>query len=329
MALLAACALVGVPAQAQDGKRSATGEGHPADTVVASIVHVRVKALPDARSNATLGRDREGTGVVIDGGGHVLTIGYLVIEAEAIEVTTADEKTLPATLAGYDHASGFGLLKVSQPAGLKPIELGSAAALSPQDPVMVLPHGGRGNAQVARVAARRPFSGSWEYLLDDAIYVSPPTMNWAGAALISREFKLVGIGSLFLRDMNGSGVGGNMFVPVDLLKPILADLVASGKRSGPVRPWLGLATEEFHGRLLVVRVSPESPAEKAGLKAGDIVLGVGKDTVRNHVELYGKVWGTGAAGADIPLKVLQGADLRDIRVKSIDRAEYFRDRPVH
>ncbi len=325
--------IVCASAIAQDGKRTerdAAAAGGP-EAIMGSVVQLKAKALPNARSNATLGPNREGTGIVIDSNGHVLTIGYLVIEAESIELTTSDNKTVPATMVGYDHATGFGLLRATQPIGVKPIEIGSAASLNVQEPVIILPHGGRQSASIARVMSKRPFTGSWEYQLDQAIFVSPPTQAWAGAALINREFKLVGVGSLLIRDAGGDGTAevGNMFVPIDVLKPILADLIAKGKRAGPTRPWLGLATEEFHGRLLVTRVSPESPAAKAGLQPGDLVLGVGKDSVKNHTELYGKMWGIGAAGVDVPLKVLQGADMRDIKVKSIDRVEYFRDKPVH
>ncbi|MFN0299319.1 MAG: S1C family serine protease [Burkholderiales bacterium] len=325
--------MVCASAIAQDSKKTESGAsaaGSP-EAVMESVVQLKVKSLPNARSNATLGPSREGSGIVIDAKGHVLTIGYLVIEAESIELTTSENKTVPATMVGYDHATGFGVLRATQPLGVKPIDIGSAASLNAQEPVIILPHGGRQSASIARVMSKRPFAGSWEYQLDQAIFVSPPTQAWAGAALINRELKLVGVGSLLVRDSSGDGsaAAGNMFVPIDVLKPILADLISKGKRNGPTRPWLGLATEEFHGRLLVTRVSPESPAEKAGLKPGDLVLGVGKDSVTNHAELYGKMWGVGAAGVDVPLKVLQGAEMRDIKVKSIDRAEYFRDKPVH
>ncbi len=325
LAVLVSSLWCAASAIAQDIKRAEGGAS--ADQLVSAIVQVRVKALPDARSNATLGPTREGSGIVIDGKGHVLTIGYLVIESDAIELVTSANKTVPATLAGYDHATGFGLLRATAPLEAKPIDLGDSGALTEKEPVIVLPHGGRDAASFGRVTAKRPFAGSWEYLLDQAIFVSPPTMAWAGAALINRDLRLVGVGSLLVRDAGGEP--GNMFVPVDVLKPILADLIKQGKRSGPTRPWLGLATEELQGRLLVTRVSPESPADKAGLKPGDIVLGVGSDTVKSHSEMYRKIWSIGPAGVEVPFKVLQGAELKDLKVKSIDRAEYFRDKPTH
>jgi S1-C subfamily serine protease len=302
-----------------------------AEDMLAAVVRVRMKAIPDARSNTTLGQSREGTGVVIDERGHIVTIGYVVVEAESIEITTQDARTVPATLIGYDHASGFGLLRSGAPLGVKPMPMGRAADLATREPVMILPAGGREAASLAYVVAKRKFSASWEYLLETAIFTAPPTLQWAGAALVSRDGKLVGIGSLYVRETieGESQVPGNMFVPIDLLKPILADLIEKGRRSGPARPWLGLATEELHGHLFVTRVSPEGPADKAGVRNGDIVVGVGPDPVKNHEELYRRVWGLGAAGIDVPLKILQGADVREFKLRSIDRFQYFKEKPVY
>lgn len=339
------CALVfaftplAAPAQtAKDSKAGAVPEKQVqpraeinAEELLSAIVKVKIKAIPEARSNATLGASREGSGVVIDDRGHVLTIGYVVIEAESIELTTHDNRTVPATLAGYDHATGFGLLHAVAPLGVKPMPVGNSADLTVREPVMILPHGGRESASLAYVVSKRKFSGSWEYLLDSAIFTAPPTLQWAGAALVNREGKLVGVGSLLVRDTAepGTPLPGNMFVPIDILKPILPDLVARGKRAEAPRPWLGLATEEVQGRLFVVRVSPGSPAEKAGLRHGDIVLGIGSDAVATHEDLYRKLWSLGVAGVDVPLKILQGADMKEIKVHSIDRFEYFKDRPTY
>jgi S1-C subfamily serine protease len=302
-----------------------------AEEMLAAVVRIRMKAIPDARSNTTLGPSREGTGVVIDERGHIVTIGYIVIEADSIEITTQNDRTVSATLIGYDHASGFGLLRSGSPLGVKPMPMGQAADLAMREPVMILPAGGREAASLAYVVSKRKFAASWEYLLETAIFTAPATSQWAGAALVSREGKLVGIGSLYVRETleGGSQVPGNMFVPIDLLKPILADLIEKGRRSGPARPWLGLATEELHGHLLVTRVSPEGPADKAGVRNGDIVVGVAADPVKTHEELYRRVWGLGAAGIEVPLKILQGVDMREFRLRSIDRFQYFKEKPVY
>lgn len=301
------------------------------EETLSAVVRVKAKALPDARSNATLGQSREGSGIVIDASDHIVTIGYLVIEPDAIEVTTAANRTVPATLVGYDHASGFGLLKAQMALDVKPLELGDSAALAVREPVMIVPHRWRETASLAYVMSTRSFTGSWEYLLDSAIFTAPPSLMWAGAALLSRDLKLVGVGSLLVRDTVEPGVPqpGNMFVPIDLLKPILADLKANGRVAGPQRPWLGLATEEVQGHLLVTRISPDSPADKAGVKRGDVIVGVGGQPVKTHAELYRKMWSLGPAGVEVPLKVLQGSEIKDMAVRSIDRFDYFKAKPAY
>lgn len=299
------------------------------DALMGAVVRVKMKAVEGARSSATLGPSREGSGVVIDERGHILTIGYIVTEADSIEVVTIGNRTVAATLAAYDHASGFGLLRATSPLGVAPMALGNSDALAVREPVMILPAGGQETAMLASVMSRRQFTGSWEYLLEAAIFTSPPTMQWAGAALVNREGKLVGIGSLLVRDTVEPGIPlpGNMFVPVETVKPVLAELIDKGRRNAPAMPWIGLATEESQGRLFVVRVSPEGPAEKAGLRPGDIVMGVGADSVGSQAEFYRRLWAQGAAGTEVRLKVLQGPNLRDIGIRSIDRQAYFKDKP--
>ena len=322
--LISLLALTLAPAFAQDKEKDEAAE------LLSGVVQVKAKILPNARSLATLGPQRQGSGALVREG-YVLTIGYLVIEAESIEVTGADGKSVPATLAGYDHASGFGLLKLIGPLAGKPLTLGNSAALEERAPAMIASFGGRDGVSVVYVVSRRPFSGSWEYQLDSAIYTYPPVQNWSGAALIGAKGELLGIGSLVVGDAGGPGTQspGNMFVPTDLLKPIFEDLIAKGRAAGPLRPWLGLNAEELRGRLFVARVSPEGPAERAGLKSGDIVIGVGADEVTSLAELYRKVWGRGEAGVEVPLRVLQGMQVKEIKVRSIDRLQYFRQKPSY
>jgi serine protease Do len=263
---------------------------------------------------------------VISKDGLILTIGYLIVEADDVHVTDARGHTLPAQVVAYDHASGFGLLRTMLPLNAEPIDLGDSTRIAEKDPVLIASAGGDG-ASFAFVVSKRSFVGNWEYQLESAIYTSPPTLNWSGAALIDRDGKLVGIGSLIVREATDSDpkLPGNVFVPIDLLKPILADLVREGHRAGPPRPWLGVSADEIQGRVLITRVSPDGPADLAGLQAGDIILAVAGDGVKSQAEFYQKLWQRGRrAGDDITLKVLQGTDIRDVKVHSIDRVEYFR-----
>ena len=301
-------------------------ESVDANRLFAAIVKVQTRAVPDARSAATLGQERDGSGIVIGEGNLILTIGYLIVEADEVKVIDSRGRTLPAKIVGYDHATGLGLIRASAALDTRPVPLGDSARLAERDPVMIVNSGGPDDVTLAYVVSRRPFTGSWEYMLDQAIFTSPPTLNWSGAALIDQQGKLIGIGSLIVRDAIGGDheLPGNMFVPIDVLKPVLADMIKTGHRAGPARPWLGVAADEQNGRLFVTRVSPESPAERAGIKAGDIILAVGGDGVRTQAEFYRKIWSRGAAGTDIPLRVLQGIDVKELKVRSIDRVDYFR-----
>jgi serine protease Do len=292
-----------------------------------SVVRLHTRAVPDARSRATLGPEREGTGIVIDSSGLILTIGYLVQEAEAVEINTADGRKSPATVIAYDYATGFGLLRAITPPVVKPIEFGDSKGLPDREPVLIV---GFDGVAPAFVVSKRPFAGSWEYLLDEAIFTAPATVNWQGAALINKEGKLVGVGSLAVGDATGGQqVPGNMFVPIDLLKPILGNLIAQGKAGDKPRPWLGVNTQDLQGKLVITRVSPESPAAKAGLSAGDIILGVRGEVFKGHADFYKKLWSSGDAGAVVALDVLQGIEVRKFDVQSVDRDSYLKSRTVY
>jgi S1-C subfamily serine protease len=297
--------------------------------ILKAVVKIRVGVPDYARSAKTLGTEREGSGVVIDAKGHVLTIGYLIMEAETLEIFGPDGKAVSAEAIAYDFKTGFGILKTNKPMEVKPMELGRSSDVREGDPILVAASGGEDGAIGARVISRKEFAGYWEYLLEDAIFTAPPHPNFGGAALIDRTGKLVGIGSLFTQ-ISIAGLGaipGNLFVPIDYLKPILSDLITKGQTADPPRPWLGVNVEENHGRVFVTRITAESPAEKAGLKMGDMILTVNQKEVTGLADFYRKVWGLGNAGVEIPLGLLQGIQIREIKVKSADRGQYYRLKP--
>ncbi len=303
--------------------------GKPEMTVDAlSVVRVRAQAAANARSGQTLGRNREGTGVVIDSSGLVLTIGYLITEAEKVEVNTADGKSYPAIVVGFDNATGLGLLKTLVPVPVKPIDMGLSSEAKERDMVLIV---GFDGVAPAYVVSKRQFVGYWEYLLDEAIYTAPATVNWQGAALVSREGKLLGIGSLAVGNAiaGGAAVPGNMFVPIDVLKPVIGDFIANGKSTARPRPWLGITSQEVGGNLLVARVSPEGPADEAGLKAGDIIVGIAGDALKGQADFYTRLWKSGNAGVEVSLDVLRGNRVENVKVKSIDRNSYFRVKAIY
>ena len=295
-----------------------------------AIVKVSVTIAPDARTAITLGTEREGSGVVIDSAGHILTIGYVILEAEGIEVTRSDGKTYVASYVGYDHSTGFGLIKTNRDLGVKPIKLGQSSRVAVGESILLVGHGGDEAIRPAQVISRKEFVGYWEYLLDDAFYVAPPHPDYAGVAMLDRDGRLMGIGSIYTQLFfpEYGAVPCNMFVPIDLLKPILNDLIQNGRSTKPPKPWLGMNADETRGRVFVDRVYGDSPADKAGLRRNDIILSVGQQPVSGLADFYRKVWALGNAGVQVRLTVLQGSKIKDINVRSADRYQYLRIRPT-
>lgn len=287
---------------------------------------MRAEVPPEARTAGTLGRQRSGTGAVIDGSGLVLTIGYLILEAAAVDLWDARGRRVPAEIVGYDHDTGFGLLRASEPLDAAPLPLGRSAEVPVGEPLLVLSRDGPLGGRETRLVDRREFAGYWEYLLPEALFTSPPHDAWAGAALIDRQGRLVGIGSLAVGDAAGAGVAspGNMFVPVDALKPILGDLLALGRRDGPGRPWLGLQAQEHAGHVIVRRVTEDGPAEGAGLQPGDVVLAVGGRQVGSLAELYRGIWDLGQPGVVVPMRVMRANRILELEVPSTDRMRWLR-----
>jgi serine protease Do len=295
------------------------------DELIESVVRIKTYINPEARTVENLGRERQGSGIVIDDSGLILTIGYLMVEAYATEVITNSGRTVPANVVGYDHESGFGLLRALEPLRIKPLPFGKSADVKERDAVAVVSGGGPRMAMAAVVASKREFAGNWEYLLDEAIFTVPPHPSWSGAALISREGKLVGVGSLIVGAATPDrAIPGNMFVPIDRLPPILADLIADGRAAGPAKPWVGLSTNEVRGRLIVGNVTPGGPAEKAGLRKGDIIVSVSGEAPRNMADLYRKIWALGPAGTAIPMEVLQDNNVRKVEVQSMNRMDHLK-----
>jgi S1-C subfamily serine protease len=340
--LLLLCALLfGTAAQAaapmvppaQDDTPPSAAEARAEQTILDAldaVVRLKVHAIDEARSATTLGRERNGSGVVLKDSGLVLTVGYLILEADNIEIIDNAGRTVHGTVAGYDHATGFGLIRPLMPLSPKGIELGDSADIGELDRLIFATYGGKDHASVATIASKRRFAGYWEYLIDGALFTIPPRGDHSGAALINREGKLVGIGSLLVLDAVAPNrrAPGNMFVPIDLLKPIFGQLAKNVETRESKRPWLGVNTQEVDGRLFVLKVQDDGPAQQAGLKSGDIILAVQGQAVNSLEDFYKKLWGAGVAGAAVPLKVLQGTEVHDIRVKSINRMDFLKSKPA-
>jgi S1-C subfamily serine protease len=307
---------------------SAYGEQTP-EEILKAVVKIKAVVPKEAATAGSLGTEREGHGVLIDTDGHILTTGYLIVEAETIEIIGPDGQAISANFVGYDHKSGFGLLRAEKPLLVDPIKLGHSSTVQEGDRVLVAGYGGKEAVIVATVVARREFAGSWEYLLDDAIYTAPPYASFGGAALIGRDGRLLGIGSLFTQ-LGVRGVGAipcNVFIPIDLLGPILAELKTTGQAEPASKPWMGINAEEAHGRVFVTQVRANGPNEKSGLRPGDLILTVKGKEVQDLADFYRKVWAVGQAGVDLPVSILRGIRVLEITLRSGNRTDYLRLRP--
>jgi S1-C subfamily serine protease len=257
----------------------------------------------------------------------ILTIGYLMLEADSIQIVTQDDKTVPARAVAYDLATGFGLIRPLLPLrGITPVALGTSSQAQTGEPLMASIGGEDADVSMTQLVSKRAFSGYWEYHIDGALFTSPPIRNHSGAPLFNQRGELLGIGSLFVGDALGDNrrLPGNMFVPVDLLKPILAEMEQTGSTKVSRRPWIGLTSSEQGGRVQVVRVNKESPAEAGGVQAGDFVLAVDGVKVATLEEFYKRVWSHTNPEDEIELTVLQGAEVKKIVIKAVDRMQTMR-----
>ena len=290
-----------------------------------AVVALRAEVPDDAFTASILGTERLGNGVVIREDGLTLTIGYLITEASSVWLTGNDGSVVQGYPLAYDFATGFGLV---QPLG-RPrwpvLERGSVASVAEDDDVFVIGHGGRQHALKATVFAKREFAGFWEYLLDEALFTTPPHPEWSGTALLDDDGRLVGIGSLLLQEKSGDEtVDGNMFVPVDLLEPILDDLLLTGRSALPSRPWLGMYTADTQGRLIVNGLAGGGPAEQAGVATGDLVVAVAGERVANLADLFRQIWRQGPAGTEIALSLARNGAPLHLKVRSADRYDLLK-----
>jgi S1-C subfamily serine protease len=306
---------------------SAQGLAFDLDSTLSSVVVLHARVPADAFTAETLGPERLGNGIVIGNNGLVLTIGYLITEADEVTLITNDGRGVPAHVLGHDAVTGFGLVHALEPLDLPAVPLGDSRHLERGDAIILAGGGGRAHAVAGQVIARAPFAGYWEYLLDEALFTSPGHPHWSGAALIGPSGALMGVGSL---QMNQEAPGGqtrpiNMCVPIELLPPILDDL-SKGQPAHPPRPWLGLLSHDTGSNVVVMDVSTGGPAARAEVHAGDIILAVAGQPVSSLADFYGKLWSLGPAGVVAPLRLRRERDVFDVEIRTIDRASRLRKR---
>jgi S1-C subfamily serine protease len=301
------------------------------DSALASMVALRATVPADAFTAETLGTERAGNGVVIRDKGVVLTIGYLITEADSIWLHFSDGRVVPGHALGYDQETGFGLVQALARVDLPALPIGQSSAAEIGDRVVVGGAGGRQRSVAARIADRHEFAGYWEYVLDEAIFTAPAHPNWGGTALIGPAGDLLGVGSLQLERPSEAGPSEhlNMIVPIDLLKPVVDDLMTYGRRNRPPRPWLGLYASEIEDRVVIVGLASGGPAQRAKLRTGDVVLAVAGMEVRGLTALFRRIWSLGHAGVEVPLLVYRDGRTFELRIPSGDRNRFLKGPSLH
>ena len=303
--------------------------GFDLERALSAVVGLHSIVPGDAFTADTLGTERAGNGVLIDDG-LIVTIGYLVTEAETVWLHLADGRVVQGHVLGIDQESGFGLVQAFGQLDLAPLPLGSSAATALNDRIVVGGIGGRTRSLAGRIAAKQEFAGYWEYLLDEAIFTHPAHPNWGGTGLISAAGELIGIGSLQLeREHGGKSEHLNMNVPIDLLKPVLEDLRKFGRVNKPARPWLGMYVTEIEDKIVAVGIAPRGPAARAELRTGDVILAVKGETISDSATFYRKLWALGDAGVDVPLTLYREGETFDVVVTSTDRAKLLKKPRLH
>jgi len=300
------------------------------DRALSSVLALEAHIPGDALSAKTLGDHRLGNAVVVSEEGLLLTIGYLITEAEEVILTAVDGRRIDAHVLGVDQATGFGLLHALDPLDLPALRIGDSRRIRRHDAVVSAGGGGRDHASVGHLLAREPFAGYWEYYLDEALFVEPAHPHWSGAALIGASGELVGIGSLRMeqRGEDGAASALNMFVPAELLPPILDDL-ARGRPGHQPRPWLGIFSQEVQSHVVVLEVSPGSPAARAELRRGDVIHKIGGERIDDLGSLYKRLWALGPPGVSVPLTLQRGREVFDMEIRSADRTPLLRKRRLN
>jgi S1-C subfamily serine protease len=301
------------------------------DRALASVVGLSAQAPPDAFTAEVLGTERAGNGVLIRDDGLVLTIGYLIVEAEQVWLTTGTGRVVPGHVLAYDHVTGFGLVQALGRLDIPALPIGDSGRAPVGERVVVAGVGGRPRSVAARIVARQEFAGYWEFVLDEAIFTAPAHPHWGGAALIGPGGDLLGVGSLQLEHATPTGdtLHLNMIVPIDLLEPILDDFLTLGRPKRPARPWLGLYATEAENKVVIMSTATGGPAEQAGLESGDVVLAVAGRAIGNLASFFRRIWALGEAGVEVPLTIHRGGKTFDVRIPSADRARFLKTPRLH
>jgi S1-C subfamily serine protease len=290
------------------------------ELVVPATVAVAVEVPETHPSAAILGTERLGTGVVVDRAGLLLTVNYVVIGASSVEVTLLDETRVDGRVVAHDFASGLAVIEISAH-GLAALDLCPSSALGVGQDIFIVAAAGENKrrANSGMITSIAPFDAYWDYSLDRAITTTAMNPGLGGAPLLDSHGRVAGIASLDLNEIGRF----TLAIPVDDFLTHRNELLQHGRRvSRPARAWVGLYCYTFRDHVVIAGVLPGTPAEQAGLAAGDVVLTVDGQTIANRHELYSALW-LHRPGDVLEFRVFRNNAVKRLAVPSGDAEKFF------
>ena len=299
------------------------------ENTLSGLMTVKSQIPEQAMTASVLGQEREGHGVLIGENGLVLTIGYVISEAESIWLIDCENNAVEGHVVGYDQVTGFGLVQALGRLSGKVLELGDSDEVNVGRQMVLAGAGGKAASVDVTVVEVREFAGYWEYLISGAIFTEPAHPEWGGTALLDQEGRVCGVGSLILQSEDDSEPARNMVIPINLLKKVQDDLLAYGRRSSPPRPWMGWYVQDSASGPIVIGLVAGAPSMQAGVKPGDRVVAINGRKVSTINAMYREIWNTGEAGVSVNVAINRDADTRIVMVESIDRTNMLWRSALH
>jgi S1-C subfamily serine protease len=289
--------------------------------LLSSVVHIHTEVPSAHPSTRILGDERMGTGTVVDPSGLILTVNYVVMGGETIQVTLARGRALRAEIVAQDFEVGLALLRVKRQ-GLPAAPVTASESLTRGDPVFALGSTGPRERRVAGglVTYLGEFEAYWEYLLDRGIVSSAANPGFGGGPLFTLSGKMVGVVSLNLNEIARSSLA----IPVECYLRNQEEFVRFGRVvSRPQRAWLGVFAHVLEEGVVVAGLVPNGPGARSGIQEGDLIVSLDAREVPTRKDLYLSLW-RHAPGEKMTLEVMRDNQVRRLSVTAGDRADFYK-----
>lgn len=289
--------------------------------LLGSVVHIHAEVPASHPSTRIMGDERMGSGTVVDPAGLILTVNYVVMGAETLQVTMGRGRALRAEIVAQDFEIGLALLRVKRQ-GLPAVPIADSDSLTRGEPVFALGSTGPRDRRVAGglVTDLGEFEGYWEYLLERGIVSSAANPGFGGGPLFTMTGRMVGVVSLNLNEIARSSLA----IPSEYYRRNQLELMRFGRVvSRPQRAWLGVFAHVLEEGVVVAGLVPNGPGARSGIQEGDVIVSLDAREVPTRKELYLSLWKR-APGEKMTLEVMRDNEVRRLSVTGGDRADFYR-----